>query len=249
MKLLNLSNQTIAHGVLKELNLTKKLFTSRPWNYRKPDTTLWWLVPSTDWPAYPFGKYRISKDPQHAFIGFYVEKGIKGPVLSMLKPKNADQLKIDDHWRWHHVMDELENGEFEKRIMEMKVQTELPVYILISAHHVTGDFEPYAKRMGNEEGHKVKYLFRNEKEIQAEEISGSIFKGFDRITTLKELGDQIAKLKDLDWYWIDFEVYAEIPLVYSEAVDQAERKDFMDFGEIVGKILDPFGGLVKKEQH
>ncbi len=245
MKLLNLSNQTLAHGVLKELNHKEKRFTSRPWNYRKPDTTLWWLVPSTDWPAYPYGKYRISKEPQHASIGFYVEKGIKGSVLSMLKPKNVNLLKIDDHWRWHHVIEELVSGEFEKRLLEMRNQTKLPVYIHLSAHYVTGDFEPYAKKVGHEEGHSVKYLLKGEQEIEAEEMKGSIFKGFDKTTNLGELGEKINHLQDLDWYWIDFEVYVQVPLVYSEAVDNWERNDLINFGEIVENILDPFMGLVK----
>jgi len=29
---------------------------ARPWNIYEPDTTMWWLVPSNDWPAYKHGK-------------------------------------------------------------------------------------------------------------------------------------------------------------------------------------------------
>ncbi|NBG88107.1 hypothetical protein [Isachenkonia alkalipeptolytica] len=247
MKLRNLSNQTLAHGVLKELNHQGKHFTSRPWNYRRPDTTLWWLVPSTDWPAYPYGKYRISKEPQHASIGFWVEKGIKGSVLTMLKPKTVNLLKIDDHWRWHHVMEELINGKFEKRLLEVRNQTKLPVYIQLSAHYVTGDFEPYAKKVRHEEGHRVKYLLKSEQEVEAQELKGSIFKGFDKTTNLEELGEKIKQLPDLDWYWIDFEVYVQVPLVYLKTVDQTEHNDLIDFEEIVEKVFEPFMGLVKEK--
>jgi len=52
-----ISNQLIVQEMLKAIkNRGYEGFTARPWNYFKPDTTIWWLVPSTDWPSYKHGK-------------------------------------------------------------------------------------------------------------------------------------------------------------------------------------------------
>ena len=58
---------------------------ARPWNKFDPDNTLWWVVPSTEWPAYKHGKLFFSRDraPENSlFCGLHVEKGIDAKVES-----------------------------------------------------------------------------------------------------------------------------------------------------------------------
>ena len=79
----------IAHGLNERLKLG---LTSRPWNMHSPADTLWWLLKSTDWPAYEHGKlvFSFAKDDARRrllgmndsvlgldmiFAGFNVEKG------------------------------------------------------------------------------------------------------------------------------------------------------------------------------
>ena len=83
------SARELAHGLNDQLKLG---LTPRPWNLYSPADTFWWLVPSTDWPAYRYGKLAFSgardvprrellqtNTPALAtdsiFAGFNVEKG------------------------------------------------------------------------------------------------------------------------------------------------------------------------------
>jgi hypothetical protein len=72
----DISTNVVAHKVLEELkNRGFDHFTLRPWNLYKPENTLWWLVPSKDWPSYKYGK------------------------IAIYKPKNSDSLRVGFHWR------------------------------------------------------------------------------------------------------------------------------------------------------
>src|SRR5262245_20904293 len=95
--------------------------TPRPWQQQAPDDTLWWLVPSGDWPAYRHGKFvfSLSKDgPRKALIGINdgaietsklfagvnVEKGF-GRVAVEVDPslrRKTDQI-LDSGWLWHRL--------------------------------------------------------------------------------------------------------------------------------------------------
>ena len=46
--------------------------TARPWNLYAAADTFWWLVPSTEWPAYRYGKlaFSLAKDaPRKDLLG------------------------------------------------------------------------------------------------------------------------------------------------------------------------------------
>ena len=93
------SPHTLASGLNKTLGLG---LTERPWNLHNPTDTLWWLVPSTEWPAYSHGKLAFSlakddgrkhllgwNDPllelEKMFVGLNVEKGY-GNVATFVNP-------------------------------------------------------------------------------------------------------------------------------------------------------------------
>ena len=40
----------------------------RPWNFYEPDNTAWWLIPSTEWPAYRHGKFFFDEVEGHSDI-------------------------------------------------------------------------------------------------------------------------------------------------------------------------------------
>ena len=106
-----ISNQVIIHQILKDLkNRGYEGFTARPWNYFKPESTLWWLVPSTEWPSYKYGKlvlyrakegYRIDAidkrmeqltEERNTLIGL-MTKGFLEPAL-FSKERNALDSEI-----------------------------------------------------------------------------------------------------------------------------------------------------------
>jgi len=96
--------------------------TPRPWQIQAAAETLWWLVPSAEWPAYRHGKLVFSSaqsgprkwlpefgativDVNKIFAGVNIEKGY-GAVATEVDPtlrRKPDQL-IDSGWLWHRLV-------------------------------------------------------------------------------------------------------------------------------------------------
>jgi hypothetical protein len=106
----------------KAINTTFHLgFTARPWNLHAPGDTLWWLVPSTEFPAHRHAKYVCSfaKDDhrrhllasgetltdERIFAGFLVEKGY-GPEAVAVDHRLAKRptAMLDGTWAWSRVV-------------------------------------------------------------------------------------------------------------------------------------------------
>lgn len=110
--------EELAKRVNQKLHLG---YTARPWNVHTPGDTLWWLVPSTEWPAYRHAKYVFSlakDDPRKylvksgeairddtIFAGFSVEKGF-GAEAAAVDRRLAKRLTsiLDDTWAWSRVV-------------------------------------------------------------------------------------------------------------------------------------------------
>ncbi len=112
------SPDELAHAVNKHLKLG---LTARPWNMYAAGQTMWWLVPSGDWPAYQHGKFVFSLADDDArkpllgsnsavletdkiFAGYAVEKGY-GEVATVVNPAlrhKATQI-MDRSWVWWRV--------------------------------------------------------------------------------------------------------------------------------------------------
>jgi hypothetical protein len=86
--------------------------TPRPWQHQAPDDTLWWLVPSSDWPAYRHGKFvfSLAKDgPRKALIGFnddVIEASNGEPYYPLAGqriwlPGRVDDYPSTEFLEWH----------------------------------------------------------------------------------------------------------------------------------------------------
>src|SRR5208282_1908678 len=88
--------------------------TPRPYNRFAPDETIWWLVPSGEWPAFKFGKLFFEPradrmpggSPESIYFGFYVEKGLS-PVVGNIYPRS---WIMDEEWFWDEFLGQLESG-------------------------------------------------------------------------------------------------------------------------------------------
>src|ERR1700752_3253793 len=84
--------------------------TARPFNYFEGDEGIWWLIPSTDWPAYKYGKFMFTARPNDGvgvipsvdadtiYCGYYIEKGLS-PTVSAAYPSHAQWVMGTD-WLW-----------------------------------------------------------------------------------------------------------------------------------------------------
>ncbi len=101
-----------AYAVHEELvREGRRPLSARPWNKYDPDNTLWWLVPSTDWPAYKHGKMffcqkRASKG--HLFCGLHIEKGFDPIVESAYPFARGRRLIMGSDWVWFDFLSDLD---------------------------------------------------------------------------------------------------------------------------------------------
>ena len=100
-----------AYSVQKQLkNQGLDEVSTRPWNRYYPDNTLWWIVPSTEWPAYKHRKLFFS--PEHAptgclFCGLHIEKGLDPSVAEAYSPGAGQRLVMKEDWTWFRFLTDL----------------------------------------------------------------------------------------------------------------------------------------------
>ena len=101
----------LAHRV-KEVAAREIELAARPFHRFHPDATVWWLIPSREWPAFKFGKLffdaelpTMAPDAGSIFCGFCVEKGL-GTPLSAIRGYNPSWI-IGQDWLWEQFVDSL----------------------------------------------------------------------------------------------------------------------------------------------
>lgn len=144
------SAQDLAYGLNDRLTLG---LSPRPWNLYAPADTFWWLVPSTDWPAYRHGKlaFSLAKDVprkdllglndsvvevEKIFAGFNAEKGY-GDVATVVNPalKRKPAQIIDPHWLWFELIDGPGPARFSRTLATAAAGADIYLYVVSSYAH------------------------------------------------------------------------------------------------------------------
>lgn len=144
------SAQDLAYAANDRLKLG---LTARPWNLYAAADTLWWLVPSTEWPAYRYGKlaFSLAKDVPRkdllgvddsllamdtVFAGFNVEKGY-GPVATIVNPalRRKPAQILDPKWLWYELTDGPGSVRFSHTLASTASNGEIYVYVVSSYVH------------------------------------------------------------------------------------------------------------------
>ena len=71
------SPQQTCYAIQRAIQSQFPKLSPRPYNMHEPETTLWWLVPSSEWPAYKYGKMYFNwSDPNRTalWVGFHTER-------------------------------------------------------------------------------------------------------------------------------------------------------------------------------
>lgn len=144
------SARELADGLSRRLNLG---LTARPWNLYSPSDTFWWLVPSTEWPAYRYGKLAFSQakdvprrdllgtahptlETDKLFAGFNVEKGY-GAAAAFVNPmlKRKSTQIMDPGWLWHEVTGESGAERFARTLRSGAEKRPLYLYVVAGYVH------------------------------------------------------------------------------------------------------------------
>ncbi len=132
-----LSPEELCNRVKKVCQQEFATLSARPYNYNKPgtNTALWWLIPSTDWPAYGHGKlfFRWSSSDHTAIsCGLHIEKGLDESVRDAYRTnRDLQQHIMGSRWTWHHFLSDLKNGTVTTALAKAKAGTNDGVFLEI----------------------------------------------------------------------------------------------------------------------
>ena len=144
------SPEDLAHSLKKDLRLD---LTARPWSIHQPADTLWWLVPSTEWPAYQHGKFVFSfaKDVPRKhllgpndgmlhvdtiFAGLNIEKGY-GKNATVVDPalRRRPAQIMDRTWCWHSIIEGDGPAQLARALRVASGQSAFSIYVVASHVH------------------------------------------------------------------------------------------------------------------
>ena len=176
----------LAHEIYDSLKTVHKKYTLRPFNRFNVTKSMWWIIPSIEFPAYKFGKYMVEENSDHTFsVGIHIEKGLKQSV------DMKEKLMLGDDWIWHDFVKAVEQGEVSQLLIDIAKQSKIPLNIEVKIDIPDIDMSGKITLKGQE------FIdVRTEKVIEFENIP-----------------KKIREIEGIDWYWTDFFVYFVIPKV------------------------------------
>jgi hypothetical protein len=204
---------TLAHSVNSVID---ERLSPRPYNRFDPNDTVWWLVPSPEWPAYKFGKLFFDSRPERVpdgnigiFSGFYVESGLSRKVREFY-PKEVIQ---QDDWLWERfstqIMSELPT------LTTPQFVSVLVSFIPIEKAKFMESPESFFAQKDSFEASRVAFTLDANQQLgllsmKTNEISHEIAEHFrSRIQFAKTLGTLLADLRGFpqsDWAWVDVHI-------------------------------------------
>lgn len=217
---------------------------ARPWNRTEPHSTSWWLVPSSDWPAYKHGKFFFDWNrwaEGSIFAGLYVEKGLGRSISSAYPSAKGSRHIIQQDWVWHDLVRDLENSDIPLVIHDLGRQIPAPLLLRIDGGYVDDPSDP------DPQGHKDKCArwedFLLEWDPRKEQFSQRegepaperILSGFGTDMSMDDLARALIGLSQNEWIWIDlflaveFQILPRVPGKTSEEVWGAQ--------ELMGRFL------------
>lgn len=232
-----ISNQHIIHGILEKIRESGcDRFTARPWNFYAPNTTLWWLVPSTEWPALKCAKLVLFRSETGYRVGIHIEKGISEVAGQMLSATKAKSLCIRPDWAWNVLLRDLSVGKFEEKLMELSDEADRPIRISLQASSITSEYDPYAEEIEGLETDNIMVLeFKHGTiSMQDDELKGEM-QNFGGVCNFADL-IRVLSEKELDWFWIDMFVVFDVKIEEHHQISTLALSFYKKFMELFGLV-------------
>lgn len=189
--------------------------TARPFNRFEPADSIWWLVPSAEWPAFKYNKIFVNpvKGADKYEVGLYLEKGHGSNILLVEgdKPSNRVQVMTND-WGWMKL--NKGNDELATVVDSMQLAGVNPKVRL--------EVEPFSPERAaeNYDGERQKIrltydytgtainLVDQNDTINDPKLRGLI-KDVAQQTNVAGVVNSIESFSESGWYWMNLMVYFE----------------------------------------
>lgn len=212
-------HQKLAHGARDAAKPEAKL-TTRPWNMYKPADTTWWLIPSTDWPAYLHGKAYLAKDirdPERIECGLDVEKGLDPIVAGPYPATRKKGFILDKAWKaWPKVLASLADGSLLEVANQVRANAGQPIQVRVASWYAQdpNDFDPHPLMSDKElfgecrsavDGGRIWFQLEPDGtlvELEQRCLREGLLPVADS-RSLAQLAESLQPTHELNWSWID----------------------------------------------
>jgi len=237
MKKVKFGNMKIlAHSFESILTSEDIKYTPRPWNRFEPEESLWWLLPTNEWPAYKYGKYQLWKDDKYLNIGVTIEKGFgELAAIAFPKLKKKDTI-IEDKWMWNKLYIDMDNGKLEETLnkFEKNINQDVFINMNIGLAFDPSDYDPMKPKSDN-----ITYKYNQGKlSLLNHRNSRGVLEELKNAKSINNIKETISNYKDINWTWIDYIIYTRFL--------RADMKD-LDNNDLISttEICDKFKPLKK----
>ena len=234
------SPQDLAYALNNRLKLG---LTARPWNLYAASDTFWWLVPSTEWPAYRYGKLAFSlvKDVPRkdllglddsllamdtVFAGFNVEKGY-GSVAAIVNPalRRKPAQILDPKWLWYELTGGPGSKSFSNALASAASSAEIHMYVVSSYVH-DRDSDVHAD-------HDALMFKCSSVGLQPvlHKLPVGVLRGAETAASFVSLAQHLRQVDD--YHWVDVYVGTHVP------------KGDVDMADLHKRVLSYFDGWLR----
>ncbi len=196
------NNDLAAHAVyhyIRESQPPIRDLVLRPYNRFDTKFSEWWLIPSSDWPAYRYGKLCFSKSDSVSdlmFTGFYVEKGLGRQLADLTK---ANQM-MGPNWLWHDFLNAARGGVLDAPMRAVMERTGEPLHIYLNLYEFNHVPDPDAD--GNVPDDQLEFSVRGDDLSFTPTVEGKdVLVPLNRATNLQDLVGHFIGLEKMTWYW------------------------------------------------
>ena len=224
------NNYKIAHA------LEAPGYTIRPFNQYQPASTTWWLIPSTEWPAYRFGKYsvRLNENDEMPLIGYYVEHGL--PIGIQTMPGVKRKFIMQPDWYWYQFVKRMQDGSLDVPISQTLERTGLPLCFRLNLYSQVPDSDDPGAVTDPE---VVEFQINSEDQhLELIHKTDTEYAPLNECRTVEQLGQMLETMAVLKFPWIDF--YIGVRLAYG-----TQETGVWDKERIWDKVLKPWVAFVR----
>lgn len=233
------NNNKTAHAVQEYVRNHGRYSPSlRPFNRFATAFTEWWLVPSSEWPAYKYGKLCFHKYPRTSdgvlYTGYYVEKGLGGQLAGL--PDVQKNLIMQVDWCWHKVVDWASKEQIDEVVEEVCRLSQASVRVLVEVHAFNKVPEADSERSAPSDTIEFE-IASSSSPWQLIQPGQSTLHKFNDVVGISALIGSINADEDMDYFWADLII--GIRLRYGDGFSQG-----WSASDIWAKALEPWIGFV-----
>ena len=210
-------------------------FTLRPFNRFATAFTAWWIVPTSEWPAYKYGKLCFHRYDGVLYTGYYVEKGL-GVQLAGLSDVQKRHI-IQSDWRWHDLVYWASEGKVDKIVEQVCDLSQTSVRVLVEIHAFNEVPEPDSERTAPSDAIEFEIAFSDSRWRLIRPGQSTLAK-FNRTVSIADLMEGIIDEKDLDYFWMDMVI--GVRLRYGDGLSPG-----WNASDIWAKALQPWVEFVR----